>query len=682
MDQKLFPNSKLGPYKIIRLIAKGGMGEVYEAYEEVLQRTVALKIITDKAITEIPEVLRLFITEGKALAQLNHPNVVTIYQLGHDQGVHYIAMEYIEGIPLDEYLLKNNHDLKRDLYIFYRILLGVQALHRKGIIHRDLKPKNVIIQGEKGVKIVDFGIAEIVKDSRSEEQQSTVVMGSVYYMSPEVATGGAATFQSDIWSLGVLLYQLMTRQRPFSGKSQEEILKKITDDTLAIPFMPGLSIPPKYKGIILKMCERSLVKRYQTIDEIIRELGTISSHQSSLSRATEILMGLGALLVVAFATMQILKGGTNQPVENQEPAVIAQVLSTSTTIPSTSITLSPEPVLPVVAQNSVSTTTLPKPPEIAARPPEKEKPAALDVTNLRYYQTKVILNFKNGTSTRDPASAMKSITNPPILAWLRTANADAYQIQLANNGAFTKPFLSKKVTNTSFQWESAQPGTYYWRVQALSKSRPRGAFSDVGTLQVHLPAPILAKSAYKFIVKSGDKSAQKNVISWKSVPLVSQFQVQISKKKAVVLDEVVRGNQLAFNNLPAGEYELQVTALDQKRLPASQPSTTTTVQILQASRLAPPTLQQPSHGTSVPSQGTMITPIACNWSSVKHALAYEFQLSSDPGFQKILHQTTSPKNQYVLILPLPRGKFYWRVRATSKDEDPSAWSEARLFTID
>ena len=179
MEQKLSPGSHLGPYKIIRLIAKGGMGEVYEAYEEILHRTVALKIIADDAIHGIPEVLRLFISEGKALAQLNHPNVVTIYQLGVDKGIHYIALEYIEGIPLDEYIQKKKPDLKRDLYIFHRLLLGVQALHRKGVIHRDLKPKNVIIQGEKGVKIVDFGIAEIVKEPRHEEQQASIVMGIV-----------------------------------------------------------------------------------------------------------------------------------------------------------------------------------------------------------------------------------------------------------------------------------------------------------------------------------------------------------------------------------------------------------------------------------------------------------------------------------------------------------------------
>jgi len=684
MDQKLSPNSKLGPYKIIRLIAKGGMGEVYEAYEDVLQRSVALKIITDNAINEIPEVLRLFITEGKALAQLNHPNVVTIYQLGHDQGVHYIAMEYIEGIPLDEYLLKNNHDLKRDLYIFYRILLGVQALHRKGVIHRDLKPKNVIIQGEKGVKIVDFGIAEIIKESRPEDQQSPVLMGSVYYMSPEVAKGGAATYQSDIWSLGVLLYQLMTRQRPFSGKTQTEILTKITDDTIAIPFMPGLAIPPKYKGIILKMCQRSLIERYQTIDEIIRELGSVSSNQSSLSRATDLLMGVGALLITVLATWQILKGKPIQPIQDQEATATVQSVSTSTTLAPPAMAPIPEPALPLSAQSFPSTTTLPipKPIALATSEPVLEKPETLEATDLRYYQTKVILTFKHGASTRDPASAMKSISNPPILAWHRTANAESYQIQIATNAAFTKPILTKKMKSTSFQWENSLPGTFYWRVQALSKTRTRGAFSEAGTLQVQLPAPTLLRSNYKFVVKSVDKSSQKNVIEWKPVPLASHFQVLISKKKSLVLDEVVRGHRLVFSSLPAGEYDVQVTALDQKRLPASQPSATASVQILQASRLAAPVLQQPSQGTSVPSQGTMITPIACSWSAVKQVLAYEYQLASEPTFQKILHQTTTTKNQYVLILPLPQGKFYWRVRATSKDEDPSLWSEARLFTID
>ncbi len=689
MKQKLTPGSRLGPYTIVRLIAKGGMGEVYEAYEEVLNRSVALKVIADDAISEIPEVLRLFRTEGKALAQLNHPNVVTIYQLGQDKDIHYIAMEYIEGIPLDEYIQKNKPDLKRDLNIFYRILMGVQALHRKGIIHRDLKPKNVIIQGEKGVKIVDFGIAEIMREPQSEELQSTIVMGSVYYMSPEVSRGQPATFQSDIWSLGVILFQLLTRQRPFSGTSQTEILTKIREDALVFPSVSGLSIPPKYKDITEKMCSPSVNDRYQTVDEIIRDLGVSNTSTTTTgpsgTRWTEILVGFAALSLVGFAGWQFIRSNPSRtPAEAPVETSITVPLTTSTT---TTMTI-PAPV----AQVPTTTTTLAPPPVVEPAPAKYERPAQakpkrerLPVTKLKSQQAKVILSFKAGTNGRDPASVQSSILNTPILSWHKTSDADSYRLQIAGDPGFKNQLLAREVQGTAFKWESVAPGTYFWRVQALAKARPRGEFSETGTLQIQLPAPTIAKPLFKFQVRVNTKETKKNIVEWKPLPMAERYRVNIHKKDpthTAVTTEIVNQTELALKTLPPGTYDLQITAVDEKRQVASLPSAPATIEIQKAAQLATPNLQQPSNGTTVPSQGTMITPIACSWSAVKKVLEYEFQLSSDAGFKQIVHQTTTAKNQYVLILPLPRGKFFWRVRATSKEEDSSAWSAARAFKID
>jgi serine/threonine protein kinase len=690
MKQKLSPGSRLGPYTIVRLIAKGGMGEVYEAYEEVLHRSVALKVIADDAISEIPAVLRLFHTEGKALAQLNHPNVVTIYQLGQDKDIHYIAMEYIAGIPLDEYIQKNKPDFKRDLYIFYRILLGVQALHRKGIIHRDLKPKNVIIQGEKGVKIVDFGIAELVREPQAEEQLSTVVMGSVYYMSPEVSRGQAATFQSDIWSLGVILYQLLTRQRPFSGTSQTEILTKIREDALVFPSVSSLAIPPKYKDITHKMCSRSLNDRYHSVDEIIHDLGVSNAPATTTSpsnnRVTEVMVGLAALSLVAFAGWQFFRSSPTRV-----PAEAPIEISVSTTSSTTTTTSAP------IAQATTTSTTAAPPHLVEPAIPKSEPRAAeraplikikrekLPITKLKSEQAKVILNFKPGAGGRDLASVQSSILNIPILSWNKTTDADSYRLQIASDKDFRKPILTKEVQSTSFKWESVMPGTFFWRVQALAKARPRGDFSEAGTLQIQLPAPVITKPVFKFLVRSQAKDGTKNMVDWNPLPMADLYRVSIHKKDPThssVASEIVSQTQLTLKTLPPGDYDLQITAVDEKRQVASLPSAPSTIQIQKAHQLATPDLQQPSNGTTVPSQGTMITPIACSWSAVKQVLDYEFQLSSDPDFKKIVHQTTTNKTQYVLILPLPQGKFYWRVRATSKDDDPSAWSKTRSFKID
>ncbi len=684
------PGSRLGPYTIVRLIAKGGMGEVYEAHEEVLHRQVALKIIADDAINGIPEVLRLFHTEGKALAQLNHPNVVTIYQLGNDNGIHYIAMEYIEGVSLDEFIRKNKPDLQRDLQIFYRILLGVQALHRKAIIHRDLKPKNVIIQADKVVKIVDFGIAELKRDPLPEEAQSAIVMGSVYYMSPEVARGEKATPQSDIWSLGVILYQLLTRQRPFTGDSKTEILTKIREETMTFASVSGLSIPQKYKELTNKMCSRNPAHRFQSIDEIIRELG-VAKANSPGNRFFDGFIGLSAFALIAMVGWQLYQAKMTfrpPPVALSPSAsapVTAAAVTSTTTIPQIQQPALPGEAPPVAAATT-STTTLPQVQQPVAGPiAEKSKPMreALPAPSLKSSQVKMTLDFKDGTSARDPASIKKGMTNSPTLAWQKMPEADSYRIQISGDNGFKKTLVSKDVVGSSFKWESVEPGSFFWRVQARAKSRPHGEFSETGSLQVQLPAPAISKSNFKFLIHES-KPNKKNVVDWRPLPMASKYQVSILKKstRATVATETTSDARLTLMPLPPGEYEMQVSALDSKRQTASLPSSPITVQIQPAAKLLTPVLQQPSDGTIVPSQGTMITPVACSWSPVKKVQEYEFQLSSDQNFKKIVHQTTTGKNQYVLIMPLPRGNFYWRVRATSKEEDSSTWSESRVFKID
>jgi serine/threonine protein kinase len=685
MDQKLAPGSSLGPYKIIRLIGQGGMGEVYEAYEELLQRSVALKIITDQAITQIPEVLRLFITEGKALAQLNHPNVVTIYQLGHDKGIHYIAMEYIEGTPLDEYIQKNKPDFKRDLAIFYRILLGVQALHKKGIIHRDLKPKNVIISGTKVVKIVDFGIAEILREPKPDDQQPGVLMGSVYYMSPEVSQGRPATFQSDIWSLGVLLYQLVTRQRPFTGKSQTEILGKIRHDDITFPAVAGLDVPSHYKEMAAKMCRRSLSERYQTIDEIIQDLGVVSKEPATQSRRTEaFLISTVTLILTVLVGWQIVKGksGSRQPAATERAPIKNPTTTTSTTTTTTTIAAAVS-TTSTTLESRTTVTTVP-PVEKTVEKPKVANSANLPTPKLKAIREKIVLQFKKeGSSSRNPASLAKALINPPTLTWQSVAKATGYQIQISQDPDFAKNLVNKKVESPPFKWDTPVPGELFWRVQAISSSRKRSDFSDGSTMQIQLPAPKLSQPLYKISRKTAQADGSFH-LEWAPSPLVSAFQLKISKKNSPtpVVDEIVTGLRYKLAKLSPGDYEVQVTALDSKRLPASAPSAKSSLQIAKPIPLPSPQLKQPSDGIIVPSQGTMITPIACSWSAISKATQYEYQLASDAGFKTVLHQTTTAQSQYVLTMPLPKGKFFWRVRATSQEEEASSWSRARTFKID
>lgn len=270
MAPRFAPGSHIGPYTILRLIGKGGMGEVYEAQDSVLSRTVALKIMTVENPEELGKAAKLFTHEAKVMAQVNHPNVASFYHLGNGKGTPYIAMEYVEGVSLDEYLKTTKPDLIQRLFIFNKILAGVHALHRKSVIHGDLKPKNIIIETGGGIKIIDFGIAHIASESITEA--STQNMGSAHYMAPELSKGSRQTVQSEIWSLGIILYQLVANERPFYGNTPTEVRNKVLEEDISFSVINGWTTAKKYQDIIKKMCRRSLHERYQSINEVVSDL--------------------------------------------------------------------------------------------------------------------------------------------------------------------------------------------------------------------------------------------------------------------------------------------------------------------------------------------------------------------------------------------------------------------------
>ena len=736
-DLRLSPGSRLGPYKIIRLIARGGMGEVYEAREELLHRNVALKVMTDEAVQHIHQGIELFIKEGKALAQLNHPHVVTIYQLGYDKGIHYIAMEYVEGPNLEEFAEKFNPTPDELVSIFHKVLLGVRALHRKGIIHRDLKPKNIVVQDVKKIKIVDFGVAYIVQDQKPHLQDNSL-MGSSHYMSPEVAQGKAPSFQSDIWSLGIIFYQLLTKELPFSGSDQLEILKKVREEEVSFAALDSFLVPQKLIEMVRKMCNKKLNERFQTVDEILLYLeeNHAPSIAGNLSRRTSMFAMAGIALVVAAVsvfTLQKKKLFISRPnvvtesaqpaaqapaknlsrefaAENQKPVLalpvsksevqeskesenseinpakdsptgVGQVGSESAQITADPAARGADTSARVIAEpaaqvNPVSAT------KITTRESTNTKPfanlrqiaKALPQVRLKSANVQIVLNAK--TSGRGPAS----VTNPPLLNWNKVQAADNYQLQISDDPGFSNLIFTRTVRNTQFKWDSARPGLFYWRIKAAAKNRPAGEFSSVGTIKTSLPKPLFTKSVFKFNVSNS--KVLPVTIDWQSNPLANSYRVILAPERnqnATIKNEIVSENKYKFNGKP-GVYSVKIMALNNQREPASQ-TATATIDIEQLAKLPTPEILQPMNGISVPSQGTMITPVACGWTSSKGATAYEFQLSSSPSFKKIEHETRATGPRYVITIPLSIGKYYWRVRAIKEDENQSAWSKSRTFTI-
>jgi serine/threonine protein kinase len=240
------PGSRLGPYEIVALLGSGGMGEVYRARDPRLGRDLALKVLSGKFSAD-REALERFEREARAASALNHPNVVTIYDVGEHQGSRYIAMELVEGRSLRRTLAERALSIRDVLDIAMQVTDALASLHKRGIIHRDLKPENIMILESGLVKLLDFGISKLavpeVATTTTIElfTQPGVLLGNVSYMSPEQAAGGSVDFYSDQFSFGAVLYEMLTGKPPFERNTAPETLAAILreEQTRIAQLYPG-----------------------------------------------------------------------------------------------------------------------------------------------------------------------------------------------------------------------------------------------------------------------------------------------------------------------------------------------------------------------------------------------------------------------------------------------------------
>lgn len=261
--------SQLGRYKIIQLLGKGGMGTVYKGLDPALDRSVALKTIRlDFALSpaEISELKERLIREAKAAGRLSHPNIVTIYDVGEEGGLHYIAMEYLSGYTLEDFIKKKGE-------LNYRIVAKIimqtcEALsyaHQHGIVHRDIKPANIMLLEDFHVKVMDFGIARLETGSLT---QSNVTLGTPRYISPEQLEGKPADKRSDLFSLGVVIYELLTRQKPFLGENISSLMYRILNHNPPPPSSLDEKTPLLFDRIVSKAMAKNPEERYQDAEEI------------------------------------------------------------------------------------------------------------------------------------------------------------------------------------------------------------------------------------------------------------------------------------------------------------------------------------------------------------------------------------------------------------------------------
>ncbi len=260
---------KIGKYKIVRRIGKGGMGVVYCALDTVLEREVALKIHTIGAEPNVQAVERFF-REARVIASLKHPNIVTVFDLGQENDKVFIAMELLEGSDVTALMGSREHlTFETKLRIAESIAEGLAHAHHRGVVHRDIKPRNVFVTQAGEIKLLDFGLAHIAFSTITEVGQ---IVGTPFYMSPEQVIGGKADPRSDIFSLGALIYELLTSKKAFDGEN----LQVIFDEILRCTPKPirGLvpAIPAELSRIVSKMMNKSVERRYQNADGLVRDL--------------------------------------------------------------------------------------------------------------------------------------------------------------------------------------------------------------------------------------------------------------------------------------------------------------------------------------------------------------------------------------------------------------------------
>ncbi|MDM5332677.1 Stk1 family PASTA domain-containing Ser/Thr kinase [Ureibacillus composti] len=266
-------------YKILQLIGGGGMSNVYLAYDMILNREVAIKILRYDAANE-EEFHRRFQREALSATSLTHPNIVSIYDVDEDDDMHYIVMEYVKGKTLKQYINEFSPlSPARSIHIMKQLTSAIAHAHENHIIHRDIKPQNVLVDQEGNLKVTDFGIA--TTSSATSYTKTNSVIGTVHYLSPEQARGGIATKKSDIYALGIVLYELLTGELPFSGESAVSIaLKHLQAETPSVRAFDA-NIPQALENVVLKATAKNEAHRYDSVEEMQEDLDTVLSPSRS-----------------------------------------------------------------------------------------------------------------------------------------------------------------------------------------------------------------------------------------------------------------------------------------------------------------------------------------------------------------------------------------------------------------
>jgi len=297
----LSPGTRLGRYEVRSQIGAGGMGEVYLADDTQLERSVALKILPESVAADQTRLQR-FVKEAKSASALNHPNILTVFEIGQADSIHFIANEYIDGETLRHHLSRTRITLNEVLDICIQIATGLATAHKAGIIHRDIKPENIMIRRDGIVKVLDFGLAKLTAHESGDVDAEAatraiiktdpgMVLGTAVYMSPEQARGREVDARTDVFSTGVVLYEMVAGCLPFAGSTSTEVLASLLGEKDPQPLARySREAPAELERVVMKALRKNREQRYQTIKDMLLDLQSLKQQlefERKLERSTQ-----------------------------------------------------------------------------------------------------------------------------------------------------------------------------------------------------------------------------------------------------------------------------------------------------------------------------------------------------------------------------------------------------------
>ena len=262
---------KYGRYEIVKELGRGTMGVVYQAHDPQIDRMVALKVLRPDRVVSQDFVLR-FLREAKAIGRISHPNIVTVYDVGQDHGTIYIAMEFLEGRPLNDVIKGRAVPVDEAVALCVQVAEALAYAHGKGITHRDIKPSNIILTPDGQIKLTDFGIARIDDPDAAQQTQAGDILGTPVYMAPEQVMGQRADGRTDLYALGVILYEMVVGKRPFGGGNIAAIFRAITHDPPQDPMKSATFANRDLAALILKSLSKNPADRFQSGEAMAQAL--------------------------------------------------------------------------------------------------------------------------------------------------------------------------------------------------------------------------------------------------------------------------------------------------------------------------------------------------------------------------------------------------------------------------